>query len=102
MKIIRGYLKQRGADKLDVVLRGTEALDALAAAGQQIDALLVKAEAAKAACDDAEAPLIEETVQTLGALSREAWVGHAAALAVVRGMKQLDRVETALSQAVKA
>ncbi len=72
------------------------AIPVLAAAGAQIDALLVQAEGVKALATREEASRFEETVQTLGALSREIWAAHTAALNVAGALKQLADVEARL------
>lgn len=96
---IAEYVAQRAAKPLDIGQGLTAALDQLAAAGAALDTVLVQAERVKAIVSRADAARFEETVQTLGALSREAWTAHHATLAVLAGLRQLDDVEGRLSTA---
>jgi hypothetical protein len=71
------------------------ALEAVAAAGAATDALLVQAELAQARASETDAQAQEEVVQTLNAMSREAWTAHAALLRLCRGVDQYRRLTTA-------
>lgn len=100
---ITDYLAARAAEPVEPVrAKALEALSALADAGTRADALLTMAERVKAEAGAAEAGAFEATVQTLGALSREAWAGHDAALKVTRICVQLEEVEARLREALAA
>lgn len=95
---IAEYLAARATQPIAPVrAKALEALAALADAGARIDTILAMAERVKAEADAADASRFEQTVQTLGALSREVWAGYDAALKVARICVQLDSVEARLA-----
>lgn len=101
LRLLESYFVAREtAGDGNVLEDAAAAMDLLARAGQHIDTLLLSAEAFKARTSAEEEQLFEETVQTLGALSREAWAAHAAALKVTRAWRQLERVEARLREAI--
>jgi hypothetical protein len=93
MDAIKDYLNARTPIESSGLLA---ALDHLAAAGADIDALLTKAERVKALASREDVARFEQTAQTLGALSREVWIAHAATLTTINALKQLVDVEQAL------
>lgn len=99
---ITDYLASRSAESLDEtkenLLAASEALDA---AGAAIDLVLRRGEAAQAG-DAERRNLVEETVQTLNALSREVWNAERAARETLKGLAQLATVERRLALSVAA
>jgi hypothetical protein len=64
-------------------------LAALADEGRLADVSLVEAETAQAVAPSRD----EQSVQTLGALSREIWAAHKATLAAIAATHQLEGLE---------
>jgi hypothetical protein len=93
---VREYLASRAAETLEGRGQLVAAVPLLAAAGAEADRLLVSAEGTKALATREEGQAIEETVQTLGALSREIWAAHGAAIRACGAIEQLADVEARL------
>lgn len=94
MDPIKDYLATRAPIEASGLLA---ALDHLATAGADIDAALTKAERVKALASREDVSRFEQTAQTLGALSREVWIAHAATLTTINALKQLADVERGLA-----
>ena len=84
------------ADAQQLRKLATDAHDKLSDAGAAADRLLTAAERTKAQLSRADEQAFEELVQTLGALSREAWAGADAALKATRILRQLEDVRRRL------
>lgn len=97
MDPIADYLAERVKAPITSVTEFVQALDTLSLAGREIDATLVRAERAKALASRSDVSRLEQTVQTLGALSREVWIAHTATLTTINALKQLAEVEAALA-----
>ena len=93
---LAAYFQEPAADTPAMGRAAHEAHALLSEAGLVADRMLVTAERTKAGLSRAEEASFEETVQTLGALSREAWAGADAALKVTRILHQLLEVEARL------
>ena len=93
---IAEYLESRAGESLTAPDKLATVIPDLAAIGAEIDGLLTRAEGVKALASRAEAGQFEQTVQTLGARSREIWIAHTAAITVAQALKQLTDVEAAL------
>jgi hypothetical protein len=93
---VNGYLANRKLETLVGPEQLAAAVPLLAEAGTEADRLLVRAEGVKALATRAEAAQFESVIQTLGALSRECWAAHGAAVTASQVYRQLADVEAQL------
>lgn len=90
----KDYFAQRKDEALTDATKVASLLQQLAEVGNEADKLLTRAQMAKATSTPQEAQAFERVVQTLGALSREAWIAHDSIITVSRIYHQLIAVES--------
>lgn len=102
MEEIRKYLQNRGSDDLGPVREAAKAaLVHTQTIGLTVDALLARCELAQGS-ETTHRHQIEETRQTLGALSRESWNAHESLRLILITLAQLDEAEARLTVVANA